>query len=119
METLSRKLIDMGVDVGSVIKRLGGNEALYLTICNKFIKDPSYQTLQEALTTNDYQSAVLTVHTLKGVAANLGFQRLEIISKSLLQDLQENRLSTLYEDNYCLAKEYERIMNVLTENHSE
>jgi HPt (histidine-containing phosphotransfer) domain-containing protein len=116
METKSIRLIEMGVDVESVIRRLGGNEALYLTICSKFIQDPNYHTLKEALLTKDYQSAEIRIHTLKGVAANLGFVRLEIISRSLLQDLRERELTTLYQDVYNLTEEYYRIIKILTED---
>ena len=116
MEIKSRKLIEMGIDVGGVVKRLGGNETLYLTICNKFTNDPNYQIFREALSLEDYQSAELRIHTLKGVAANLGFVRLEIISKALLQDIRDRELTTLRQDIYSLNEEYNRIITVLTED---
>jgi len=116
MEIKSRKLIEMGIDVGGVVNRLGGNETLYLTICNKFTKDPNYQIFREALSLEDYQSAELRIHTLKGVAANLGFVRLEIISKALLQDIRDRELTTLRQDIYSLNEEYNRIITVLTED---
>lgn len=116
MEQLSKKLMDLGVDVDGVVRRLGGNEALYLAICCKFIRDPNYMTLQEALLKEDYQSAEAIVHTLKGVAANLGFIKLENLSKILLQDLKENRLTALHGDNCRLTKEYKQIIDVLTAN---
>jgi len=116
MEIKSRKLIEMGIDVGGVVNRLGGNETLYLTICNKFTNDPNYQIFREALSLEDYQSAELRIHTLKGVAANLGFVRLEIISKALLQDIRDRELTTLRQDIYSLNEEYNRIITVLTED---
>lgn len=116
METKSRKLMEIGIDVSSVVNRLGGNEILYLTICNKFTKDTNYQVFQEALSAKDYQSAELRLHTLKGVAANLGFIRLEIISRSLLQDIRDRELVTLRQDIYSLNEEYLRIISVLTED---
>jgi HPt (histidine-containing phosphotransfer) domain-containing protein len=108
--------MEMGVDVNGVLNRLGGNESLYLNICNKFIKDPNYQIFKDALSVYDYQSAELRIHTLKGVAANLGFVRLELISGSLLQDLREKQISSLRQDVSCLSEEYHRIINILSEN---
>jgi HPt (histidine-containing phosphotransfer) domain-containing protein len=116
MEIKCRKLIEMGVDAKSVIKRLGENEALYLTICDKFTKDPNYEMLQIALVAKDYQLAEMRTHTLKGVAANLGFVRLEIISKSILQDIHEKQLLTLKQDNCSLTEEYQRIITILKED---
>lgn len=117
MEDKSKKLIKIGIDVKSVVTRLGGNERLYLNICSKFTSDPNYRSLQEALSMNDYQSAEFRIHTLRGVAANLGFIRLAFISNSLLKDIQKQELTTLYQDNFSLSEEYGRIISVLNDEN--
>jgi len=116
MEARSRKLKEIGIDVSGVVNRLGGNESLYLIICNKFTKDTNYLILKEALSKKDYQSAEIRIHTLKGIAANLGFIRLEIISRCVLNDIRERKLVNLRQDIYSLTEEYQRIISALTED---
>jgi len=116
MESRSKKLEEIDIDVSGVVNRLGGNESLYLIICSKFTKDTNYLILKEALSKKDYQSAEIRIHTLKGIAANLGFIRLEIISRSVLYDIRERELVNLRHDIYSLTEEYKRIISALTED---
>jgi HPt (histidine-containing phosphotransfer) domain-containing protein len=115
MQNNCRKLIEMGIDAGSVINRLGGNEVLYLAICRKFINDPTYNLLKEALQNKDAPSAQLYIHTLKGIAANLGFIRLELISKSLSENIHSKDYVATNDYFDCLTMEYQQIITTLTD----
>lgn len=114
MEIHKSNLIDIGIETEEAIERLGGNESLYHSLCDKFAQDKNFHFLQEALSVKDYKSAEFYIHTLKGVAANLGFVRLEIISGSILQDLRENNFTNLKPDNICLTAEYNRIITLIS-----
>jgi HPt (histidine-containing phosphotransfer) domain-containing protein len=116
MQNNCKKLIEMGIDAGSVINRLGGNEVLYLTICRKFIKDPTYNLLKEALQSKDIPSVQLYIHTLKGIAANLGFIRLELISKSLLENINKKDYKAANDYFESLTTEYQQIITALMED---
>ena len=115
MEYISNSLIQNGVDVNGVLSRLGGNEVLYLTICKKFINDKNFHSLKEALSTNNLRSAEIHVHTLKGVAANLGFLRIEFLCKIILEDLKNNELQSIHDRMGILSIEYNKIISVLKE----
>jgi len=115
MEYISNSLIQNGVDVNGVLSRLGGNEVLYLTICKKFINDKNFHSLKEALSTNNLRSAEIHVHTLKGVAANLGFLRIEFLCKLILEDLKNNKLQSIHDGMGILSIEYNKIISVLKE----
>ena len=65
-----------GVDYAEAMERFGGNKELYKKIAVKFIDDPHYAGLREALDRNDAEEAYLHAHTLKGVAGNLSFGNL-------------------------------------------
>ena len=65
----------IGSNYESVLSRFG-NEALVKRFALKFLKDPSYAELKEALEAHDAERAFRAAHTLKGVCLNLGFDRL-------------------------------------------
>lgn len=65
-----------GVDYAEAMERFGDNKELYKKIAVKFIDDPHYAGLREALDRNDAEEAYLHAHTLKGVAGNLSFGNL-------------------------------------------
>ena len=77
----------IGSNYESVLSRFG-NEALVKRFALKFLKDPSYAELREALEARDAERAVRAAHTLKGVCLNLGFDRLYEISAALTEDLR-------------------------------
>ncbi|MBH1942398.1 Hpt domain-containing protein [Mobilitalea sibirica] len=115
MDIRTEKLIEIGVDVQIVVNRLGGNEALYLSLCKKFLYDNNFKLLQNALISQNFTAAEGFAHTLKGIAANLGFTSLEILSRSLLQDIRLQDFRSLEYHNTYLTEEYFRINTVLME----
>ena len=74
-----------GVDIVPTMERFMGNEALYLKCLGKFLADPNYDCLMKALKESDADAAFNASHTLKGVASNLGFDKLFIAVKDLVE----------------------------------
>ncbi len=116
MEPMTKKMKQHGIDTEGVIARLGGKEKLYLTICKKFLDDPSFSSIQEAISKGDYTKAKLHIHTLKGVAANLGFSYLHALCSHLLTELEQEALGSFYRDLIHLDQEYNIITSILKEN---
>lgn len=81
----------------------------------KFPNDPSMDALNEMVAAGDNKGAFRAVHTLKGVAANLGFTRLYQDASNLteqLRDLQHNPDPELYR---ILKSTYTMVITVLRE----
>ncbi|SEN55404.1 response regulator [Paenibacillus sp. OV219] len=78
------------LDQATAAGRLGGNSALYRQIIGLFINKHalSLHEAREAFTAGDTKSAVLHVHTLKGVASNIGADRLAALMAKLQAALQ-------------------------------
>lgn len=77
----------IGSNYESVLGRFG-SEALVKRFALKFLKDPSYAELSEALEARDAERAFRAAHTLKEVCLNLGFDRLYEISAAMTEDLR-------------------------------
>lgn len=115
MELKIEKLIEHGLDVLSVLDRIGGNETMYLNICNKFIEDQTYFLFMDAIERKDYIVAELRIHTLKGIAANLGFLKLEALSRKILLNIRAKQYPLLEQDIIELTKEYHKIIHIINE----
>lgn len=104
----------IGSDYAGVLRRLG-SEALVRRFALKFLKDPSYQELKDALIRKDGETAFRAAHTLKGVCLNLGFDRL-YESSAALTELLRGRDCSGYETLFAeLTVRYEALMAALKE----
>ena len=63
----------------NVLKRLG-SEGMIKRFAVKFIDDPTFGELKNALAAGDGESAFRAAHTMKGICLNLGFDKLYEVS---------------------------------------
>lgn len=77
----------------------------------KFAVSNYYQPIETALNEDDYESAFKNVHSLKGVAANLGLDKLFEVSSELCEELRHGKpdkdVSGMLEN---IRKEHDRII---------
>jgi hypothetical protein len=60
-----------GADTEDGLRRCLNNEAFYLRLVDKAVKDPSFDRLKEAVEGKDLEKGFEYAHALKGVMANL------------------------------------------------
>ena len=74
-----------GIDLQSGLKRVAGNEKLYMKILQQFAENNREFSgnVLKAVESKDQELAVRTVHTLKGVAGNIGATELFQVTKDL------------------------------------
>jgi HPt (histidine-containing phosphotransfer) domain-containing protein len=75
--------------------RLESRIAKYLGL---FLNDTSFDELKNAFAKNDAKTAFRAAHTLKGVAANLGLNKLSSSSSELTEDLRPGSFTTVSQD---------------------
>lgn len=103
---------ELGLDFDAVLSRLV-NEKLVQKFALKFLDDPSFQNLKDALDSKDVETAFRAAHTLKGVCLNLGFDNLYPSSKDLTELLRAGIMDG-YEDLFAeVEKEYNRTCEAL------
>jgi HPt (histidine-containing phosphotransfer) domain-containing protein len=95
------------------LKRVMNNGKLYAKLLGKFKTDASFADLAEQITAGDLEKAQVSVHTLKGLAANLSltwlFERTldlenQIKERALREDALEE-LKNVYEETLKKADE--------------
>lgn len=75
--TLQEFYARVGGDYNATLSRLP-SEALVKKFILKYPGDPSFAQLKDALAAQDWELAFRASHTLKGVAQNLGMDRLYV-----------------------------------------
>lgn len=76
MKQLFIQLQMIDTDVNGAMRRFTGHSELYEHFLIKFIEDGNYSNALAAVEQEDWPALLTAVHTLKGVAASLGFNRL-------------------------------------------
>lgn len=104
-----------GIDTVEGVTRVAGNEPLYRQLLETFYRENSglLNQLEDALTRQDRSLARRLVHTVKGVAGNLGAKGLQRASAALEQQIKQGRLDAASEQNRAFATEMQRVLDGL------
>ena len=101
---------ELGLDFDAVLSRLI-NERLVQKFALKFLDDPSFQNLKDALDSKDVETAFRAAHTLKGVCLNLGFDTVDNAVDDICTPLKCLRSKPLYKINGSIETVYNRILD--------
>jgi HPt (histidine-containing phosphotransfer) domain-containing protein len=95
-----------GIDVEAALIRVGGNRKLYKKLLIKFRDDysNSFDEIQRAIENNNLKDAERYAHTVKGVAGNIGINKLQKIAGDLEAGIRKQET-----DRYdSMLKEFSR-----------
>lgn len=101
----------------SVKERISKDEIIKKFVI-KFLSEPSYGELCDALETEDYETAFRAAHSLKGVSDNLGFQKLGS-SSSLLTECLRGKNEQQIDKQQCkelfesVSEDYNEVMEAV------
>ncbi len=115
MDRLEKFYETVGADVNEVVARLGGAPALVERFLGKFSQDESFNKLKAALDCDDTQTAFREAHTLKGLCANLGMQRLFKQSSDVTELLRAGNLAEAKLAFPAVDAEYAIVLEALSE----
>ena len=88
--TLEEFYAKIGGNSADVLRRLP-SEAMVRKFIGKYPADTSWGSLESAIHSQDWEAAFRAAHTLKGVAQNLGFQKLYLSSTALTEALRGSK----------------------------
>ena len=88
--TLKEFYAQIGGNYEDTLHRLP-SEALVHRFVLKYPADPSVAQLRDSVSAADWETAFRAAHTLKGVAQNLGFERLYQVSAVLTEAMRGNK----------------------------
>lgn len=112
--TLQEFYARIGGNYEATLRRLP-SEALVRKFVLKYPGDPSFNQLKDALAAQDWETAFRAAHTLKGVAQNLGFQRLYTAAYALTEQLRGNQPLTDRTHLEEVEKAHQTILNAVAQ----
>lgn len=112
--TLDQFYRAVGGTAAEAAPRLGGADATRRFL-RLFPLDDSFPQLSEALGRGDVQTAFRAAHTLKGVAANLGLERLRALASDMTECLRHGELSGAQARLAETEAAYRRVLAALEE----
>ena len=105
---------EYGCDTQTALERFLGKEELYLKFIRKFLDDKSFENLRSFIEVADYENALKSVHTLKGVSGNLGFTALYDVASDMVTKFRAGqdrdsvaefgKLERIYTDIYSIIQ---------------
>lgn len=111
--TLQECYKEMNGDYEETFSRLG-SDAFIKKLMVKFLSDDNLQKLQDAYKNGDGATAFMAVHTLKGVALNMGFTPLAKCCSDLTEKLRGNNILEGTDDLLAqVEKEYARTKEIV------
>ena len=104
---------ELDINYEENISRFAGNENIYIKFLKRFLEDNTYNNLKQAYSQKSYEDIEKYSHMLKGLAANLGINRIFLLSNEIVQNVRQkefNKLDNLYDK---LVKEYELTIQMI------
>ncbi len=95
----------LGGNYEDVLRRLT-SERLVKKFAVRFLDDKSYGLLENSLSENNIDEAFRAAHTIKGVCANLGFDKLLHSSSEITEALREGNIDMANELFPIVTKDY-------------
>lgn len=102
-----------GVDTEGALRRFGGNSAMYERFLKKFLTDHTFSQVTDAFETGNKETALSAVHTLKGVTANLGMDKLFGISAEMVNLIRADKYEEAAGHYSRLKEAYEEICGII------
>lgn len=113
---LKERTETFGIDYHAVVtERFMGREELYLKFLKRFPDDICFAELADAVDSlpRDYWALEKSAHILRGVALNLGFQKLGDLSDDIVQSCREEVFDRLEEQFERVETEYRRVIHFI------
>lgn len=112
-QEIKEALAAAGVNLEEALNRLMNNEMLLKRLLLKFKDDKNFAGLEQAVAEKSYEDAFHCAHTLKGVAGNLGLEKLMNADVVVVEKLRSENYEGLEADLANLREAYTQVMDVI------
>lgn len=99
-----------GSDYEKVLHRFCGDEHMLLNFVVSFTGDPVFQQLETAMEAKNFPNIESHAHALKGVAANLGFDRLYAACSDMVSHVRQGQYDAAMQEYPKLRQAYQSLV---------
>lgn len=111
--TMKEAISNININEEALLRRFSGNRALMEKYIRKFPEDKTYHSLANSLEEKNYEEMLKAAHTLKGIAANLGFDKLYESCSKMVENLRTGQREDALQNSVDIVEEYQNIVNCL------
>ena len=97
----------------TVLRHFNSNQKLLHTFVLKFPNDAVYPSLLNDMQEKDYDAALNSAHSLKGICANLGFSRLSDAAAVMVRFFRAKQIEDAVRQFENVTREYVNIVNLI------
>lgn len=115
---LLQSLARCETDVDGALRRLAGNEDIYLSCLDCFLQDQTISELNTAINAKMWDEAFTAAHAMKGMAGNMGFVPLFHATGELVVLIRAGRLREVGEANVKVNHCYNAITSAIRQNRN-
>lgn len=108
-----QKLQEAGINVSKALNSFMQMEPLYEKFLNKFCTDPSFDNLEKAVKEEDEDLAHLSSHTLKGISATLGMEKLYQLLLEQDNHFKKHEAQAGYQMHPSIKEEYLKMIDAI------
>lgn len=101
------------IDIDGSLARFGDMIEFYVKFLKKFSEDKNFEDLKIALDRSNVKKIEEIAHTLKGVAGNLGLNKVYQYSNEIVNLARENKLEEINNIRPELEKEMQHVTEIL------
>lgn len=114
-EQMLIKLEEDGNRIQELLKRFANNEAICVRLVKKFPGDENYEKYMAQIKIQDFQNAEQSVHTLKGVASNLGLTKVSDITQKIVDEIRgEKNMDKIEGWTKDLEEAYKKTVEIIS-----
>lgn len=116
IEDLMAALKKDGNDVDGTMARFMNRTAMYEKYLRKYLDDPCFSNLTEALAAGNVEEAFKASHTLKGVSSNLGLTNLLNADVVVVEKLRNQVTDGVMDDYEAVKTEHLKVIEMIKEH---
>lgn len=110
---IEEAMAEMQMNGELTLARFGGNIKLLERFIKKFPNDTTYLNLKEKAEQNEFAEVEKLAHTLKGIAANLGFDKLSKYNADIVSVIRNGQTEDVAELILKVTEEYIRLIDCI------
>ena len=112
-DKIIKEMEQAGIDVDGAVRRFSGNEPMYIKFLLRFCDDDNFNQVGKAVEADDVDTMLSAAHTLKGVAGNLGMNRMFDVCSDMVNKIRGGNPEAAKAVYPALEESYDQVRGVL------
>lgn len=110
---LDEFMYEVGMNKEETLRRFMNMDHMLIKFLKKFPDDSNYEMLENGVKNKDLDNVEIAAHTLKGISANLGLDRLKELAQVMVNGVRSDKTENLEEEFAAFSEEYRKTCSLI------